>query len=62
MRQPHPELNFELGRGFVRLQRKAHSAQSLIETFRFLGMTDEEIKVKMLEVKQAQEAQRSDRV
>jgi hypothetical protein len=39
-RQPHPELNF--GRG--RAQRKAMSLKSVIETMKWVGMTDEEIK------------------
>jgi hypothetical protein len=53
-RQPHPELNF--GRG--RAQRKAMSLKSVIETMKWVGMTDEEIR-KAFERKQDNSGQQT---
>jgi len=41
------ELNFRLGKGRATERKKAFSAKSVIACFRFLGMTDDEIKAKM---------------
>lgn len=40
MRQPHPELNFRMGRGAIRERRKAFSRDSLAATCDFLGMSE----------------------
>lgn len=38
MRQPHPELNFRLGRGRIRERQQAFSRESLDHLCDFLGM------------------------
>lgn len=45
MRQPHPELNFRMGKGRFKTKPK-----DLIAAMRFVGMTDKQIKEKLLEI------------
>ena len=52
-RQPHPEVNFRLGKGLSKERRRALSPTSLLKTMRWLGMSDEEIKAKLLTMRQA---------
>jgi len=44
-------LHFRMGKGLIRERRKAQSAKSLVATMDFLGMTDEQKKAFLEEVK-----------
>jgi hypothetical protein len=46
-------LHFRMGKGLIRERRKAQSAKSLVATMDFLGMTDEQKKSFLEEVRKA---------
>lgn len=48
VRQPHPEVNFRLGRGRARESARGQSPRALLATMKLLGITTKEEQIAFL--------------
>lgn len=60
-RQPHPEINFRLGRGRIREKRKALTT-GLVALMNMVGMTDDEKRKFLEDAKRASEGKPSSEI